>query len=141
VKIEAYISSYNCIDYRSWRAVSVLNIFEQHKLMIISDQGEDSIYIPLYASLYSGAAGTKYDWNLTYTPNPAANNRSIPIPIGKVVGGGSCLNRMIFDRAGKVDYDRWKQLGDDNPGWDELYPYFIKVRKCFGYLIICSMNQ
>ncbi|PQE23853.1 gmc oxidoreductase protein [Rutstroemia sp. NJR-2017a BBW] len=90
------------------------------------DQGEDSIYIPLYASLYSGAAGTKYDWNLTYTPNPAANNRSIPIPIGKVVGGSSCLNRMVFDRAGKVDYDRWKQLGDDNPGWDELYPYFIK---------------
>ncbi|PQE08280.1 gmc oxidoreductase protein [Rutstroemia sp. NJR-2017a BVV2] len=123
----AYISSYNCIDHRSWRAVSVLNIFERHQLMMISDQGEDSIYIPLYASLYGGATRTKYDWNLTYTPNPAANNRSIPIAIGKVVGGGSCLNRMVFDRAGKVDYDRWKQLGDDNPGWDELYPYFIKL--------------
>ncbi|KAM3083429.1 hypothetical protein ACMFMG_004079 [Clarireedia jacksonii] len=93
---------------------------------MISDQGEDSIYIPLYSQIYNGAVGTKYDWNLTYTPTPAANNRSIPIPLGKVVGGGSCLNKMVFDRAGKVDYDRWKQLGDDNPGWDELYPYFIK---------------
>ncbi|QSZ34072.1 hypothetical protein DSL72_005660 [Monilinia vaccinii-corymbosi] len=91
-----------------------------------SDQGEDFIYVPLLAGIGDGAIGTKYDWNLTYSPQPAANNRSIAIPLGKVVGGGSCLNKMTFDIAGEVDYDRWTEVG--GVGWNDLLPYFKKVR-------------
>ncbi|KAB8303870.1 hypothetical protein EYC80_005239 [Monilinia laxa] len=88
------------------------------------DQGEDFIYIPLLAGIGDGAIGTKYDWNLTYSPQLAANNRSIAIPLGKVVGGGTCLNKMTFDIAGKVDYDRWIEVG--GVGWNDLFPYFKK---------------
>ncbi|ESZ95058.1 choline dehydrogenase [Sclerotinia borealis F-4128] len=89
------------------------------------DQGEDFIYIPLLAGIGKGATGTKYDWNLTYSPQPAANDRSIAIAQGKVVGGGSCLNLMAFDLAGKVDYDRWVEVG--GVGWNDLFPYFKKL--------------
>ncbi|KAF7942608.1 uncharacterized protein EAE97_006062 [Botrytis byssoidea] len=91
-----------------------------------SDQGEDFIYIPLFAGIGNGAIGTQYDWNLTYAPQPATNNRSIAIPLGKIVGGGSCLNKMTFDLAGKEDYDRWIEVGA--VGWNELFPYFKKTR-------------
>ncbi|KAF7874644.1 uncharacterized protein EAF02_008621 [Botrytis sinoallii] len=58
---------------------------------------------------------------------PATNNRSIAIPLGKVLGGGSCLNKMAFDLAGKEDYDRWIEVGA--VGWNELFPYFKKLTK------------
>ncbi|KAI9647747.1 hypothetical protein NHQ30_004134 [Ciborinia camelliae] len=69
--------------------------------------------------------GTKYDWNLSYTPQPTANDRSISVPLGKVVGGTSSLNKMTFDIAGKVDYDRWIEVG--GVGWNDLFPYFKKL--------------
>jgi len=71
--------------------------------------------------------GTIYDWNLTYVTNPDTDNRAIPIPLGKVVGGGSLLNRMVFDRGSVADYDRWETLGNPGWGWDGLLPYFRKV--------------
>ncbi|KAG8162402.1 hypothetical protein KVR01_008167 [Diaporthe batatas] len=87
------------------------------------DANEDIVTIP---GLAGGAIGTKYDWNTTYAPNPALANRSVAVPQGKVVGGGTKLNRMVFDRGSKSDYDRWAALG--NPGWDYegLFPYLKK---------------
>ncbi|TVY89398.1 Dehydrogenase [Lachnellula willkommii] len=87
------------------------------------DQGETYFSDP---SLAGGAVGTKYDWNVTGVANPQLNNRSVTLPLGKVVGGSSMLNRMVFDRGSKADYDMWRDLG--NPGWgfDDLLPYFIK---------------
>lgn len=78
--------------------------------------------------LAGGAVGTKYDWNLTYSANPQINNRSIPIPLGKVVGGSTKLNRMVFDRGSQSDYDTWEVLG--NKGWNfqSILSGFIKVR-------------
>lgn len=86
--------------------------------------GEDFFYIP---ALAGGAIGSKYDWNVTYAANPSVQNREVPIPLGKVVGGGTKLNRMAFDSGSTNDYDRWAELG--NPGWDweGLRPYFLKV--------------
>ncbi|KAL3426544.1 GMC oxidoreductase [Phlyctema vagabunda] len=60
------------------------------------DQNEDFITIPGYAAGLQpqAAVGTKYDWNLTYAPQAELNGREVSIPIGKVVGGGTVLNRM-----------------------------------------------
>lgn len=57
----------------------------------------------------------------------AVSNRSVSIPQGKVVGGSTKLNRMVFDRGSKHDYDRWAALGNEGWGFDDLLPYFKKV--------------
>ncbi|KAK9414750.1 hypothetical protein SUNI508_10868 [Seiridium unicorne] len=87
------------------------------------DKGEDIVTIP---GLAGGAVGTQYDWNISYVPTEYVANRTIPIPLGKVVGGSTKLNRMVFDRGSKADYDRWEGLGNSGWGWDTLLPYFKK---------------
>jgi choline dehydrogenase-like flavoprotein len=73
------------------------------------------------------AVNTSYDWNLTYVPSRGVNNRAFLNPQGKGVGGGSLLNRMVFDRGSAADYDRWESLGNSGWGWDGLLPFFKKV--------------
>lgn len=50
------------------------------------------------------------------------------MPQGKVLGGGSILNAMCWNRGGADDYDVWEALGNPGWGWDGMLPYFIKVR-------------
>lgn len=88
------------------------------------DQNEDFVTIP---GLAGGAIGTEYDWNISYAENPSLNGRNVSIPLGKVVGGSTKLNRMVFDRGSKSDYDRWMALGNENWSWESLLPYFKKV--------------
>ncbi|KAK6222010.1 hypothetical protein LQW54_001231 [Pestalotiopsis sp. IQ-011] len=87
------------------------------------DQGEDIVTIP---GLAGGAVGTKYDWNISYAPTEYVANNSISIPQGKIVGGSTKLNRMVFDRGSESDYDRWEDLGNQGWGWEALLPYFKK---------------
>ena len=88
------------------------------------DKNEDFVTIP---GLAGGAVGTKYDWNITYAPSESVNGRNVSIPLGKVVGGSTKLNRMVFDRGSKSDYDRWAALGNFGWDWKSLLPYFKKV--------------
>lgn len=78
--------------------------------------------------LAGGAIGTKYDWNISYVANPELQDREVPIPLGRVVGGGTKLNRMVFDQGSIDDFDRWAELGNEGWGFAGLSPYFKKVR-------------
>lgn len=78
--------------------------------------------------LAGGAVGTTYDWNTTYAPNPDLDGRVVPIPQGRVVGGSTKLNRMVFDRGSQSDYDGWETLGNEGWNFDTFLPYFKKVR-------------
>ncbi|KAL6708588.1 hypothetical protein ACN47E_002569 [Coniothyrium glycines] len=90
------------------------------------DQDEDFMTIP---GLAGGSIGTGYDWNTTYSAQEGLGGRVTSIPQGKVVGGSTKLNRMVFDRGAKSDYDGWEALG--NKGWNfaALLPYFRKSEK------------
>ncbi|KAJ0161869.1 Pyranose dehydrogenase 3 [Colletotrichum tanaceti] len=92
----------------------------------VLDEGEDFVKIP---GLAGGAVGTKYDWNTTYVANDAVGGRVVPIPQGKIVGGSTKLNRMVFDRGSISDYNRWESLGAQGWNWDALFPYFKKNEK------------
>ena len=74
---------------------------------------ENRINIP---GLKGSTLGTIYDWNFTSIPQAALNNRIITQSRGKVLGGTSALNLLIWDRASKPEYDSWEELG--NPGWN-----------------------
>ncbi len=63
-------------------------------------------------------------WGYSSEPEPYADNRSIPVPRGKVLGGSSSVNGMMYSRGHPPDYDSWRYLG--LPGWSyaEVLPYF-----------------
>lgn len=71
-------------------------------------------------------------WQLTSTPSPALNNASANVVAGKVVGGSSAVNGMVFDRGSRFDYDAWDYLQDGNGSsrpnwtWEGVYPFFKK---------------
>lgn len=66
-------------------------------------------------------AGGDYDWGFSYAPNPRLNNRRIPIPRGKVLGGSSAINAMMWYRGHPKDYDRW---GVPGWAWEDCLPAF-----------------
>lgn len=68
----------------------------------------------------------RYDWGYSYAPNPHLYGRVIPIPRGKVLGGSSSTNAMLWYRGHPSDYDAWANAGAT--GWDHqsVLPYFKK---------------
>ncbi|KAJ4989715.1 GMC oxidoreductase [Stagonosporopsis vannaccii] len=65
-------------------------------------------------------------YRLDSAPDLGLANKTIPVLIGKVVGGGSVVNGMAFDRASAADYNAWERLGNPGWGWYGLLPYFKK---------------
>ncbi|OHW98815.1 GMC oxidoreductase [Colletotrichum incanum] len=86
------------------------------------DKDEDSVLVP------GAFFPVPYLWlGLTSAPQPALNNREFSVPAGRVVGGGSVVNGMVFVRGGKSEYAAWEKLGAKGWGWDDLLPYFKKA--------------
>jgi choline dehydrogenase len=81
----------------------------------------ENIHVPLG---YLQLGRTEVDWDLVTAPEPRCANRRIPLPRGKVLGGSSSINAMVYIRGNRRDYDEWGV-----PGWSaaELIPYFIKA--------------
>src|SRR5690242_8737998 len=83
----------------------------------------DDIRIPGYSrNLFL----SEYDWAFYTEPEPALRGRRVYQPRGRVLGGSSAVNMMIYMRGSAADYDEWAALG--NPGWDyaSVLPYFKK---------------
>lgn len=71
---------------------------------------------------------TPYLFNITSTPQRGLDNATFAVPAAAVVGGGTVVNGMFFDRGSAPDYDAWVELGNPGWGWKDLLPYFKKVR-------------
>jgi choline dehydrogenase len=86
------------------------------------DKGEDGVRIP-------GALDTEPYWwpGLLSEPQRELDDRSFYLNVGRVVGGGSTVNRMAYTRASAEEYDDWVRLGNRGWGWDDILPYFKKV--------------
>ncbi len=68
----------------------------------------------------------KVNWLYETEPEPGTNNRPIVWPRGKVLGGSSSINGLLYVRGQRQDYDRWAQLGNRGWAWDDVEPYFRK---------------
>jgi choline dehydrogenase len=66
------------------------------------------------------------DWCYKTEADPGLNGRSLNYPRGKVLGGCSSINGMIYMRGQAADYDAWRQMGNAGWGWDDVLPYFKK---------------
>jgi choline dehydrogenase len=100
----------------------------RHRVLLLEAGGHDRniwIHIPLgYGKLFSNA---KVNWLYATEPEPDLNNRKIIQPRGKVLGGSSSINGLLYVRGQPEDYDHWRQLG--NAGWsfEDVLPYFRRA--------------
>lgn len=66
----------------------------------------------------------KYNWMFNSQPELSQNERTIYCPRGKVLGGSSAVNAMLYTRGTPSDYDHWASLGNEGWGYDDILPYF-----------------
>lgn len=99
-----------------------------NKVLLLEAGGKDkSLFIHMPAGVAELLKGGPYNWQFNTAPEPHLNNRGLYWPRGKVLGGSSAINGMVYIRGHKKDYDDWAALG--NPGWSyaEVLPYFKRA--------------
>ena len=104
-----------------------------HKVLLLEAGKEDHypwIHIPV-GYLYT-MNNPQTDWMMRTSPDHGLNGRSLAYPRGKVVGGCSSINGMIYMRGQARDYDLWQQMGNRGWGWDDVLPYFKKSEDYHG---------
>ena len=82
---------------------------------------KENIHVPLG---YLQLQRTDVDWDYVSAPEPDCGGRRIALPRGKVLGGSSSINAMVYIRGNHRDYDEWGAAGW---AWDDLFPYFLKA--------------
>lgn len=97
------------------------------KVLLLEAGGKDDyvwIHIPVGYLYCMGNPRT--DWGFKTAAEPGLNGRSLNYPRGRVLGGCSSINGMIYMRGQSRDYDHWRQLGNPGWSWDDVLPHFKK---------------
>ena len=74
----------------------------------------------------------KYNWGYKFEKDQRCGGRELLMPRGRLLGGSSALNGMIYVRGHRLDYDGWRALGNDGWGYDDVLPYFKKSEHWHG---------
>jgi glycine/D-amino acid oxidase-like deaminating enzyme len=110
-----------------------LSADHNRSVLLLEAGGKDNyawIHIPV-GYLYC-IGNPRTDWCFTTEAEPGLNGRSLGYPRGKVLGGCSSINGMIYMRGQARDYDLWRQAGCDGWGWDDVLPLFKKSEDYFA---------
>jgi choline dehydrogenase len=104
------------------------------RVLLLEAGGRDwspILKMPAATDLY-GIGNPRYDWRYLTEPDPTRKNRRDLWPRGKVLGGSSSINAMVYMRGQASDYDSWAALG--NRGWSyrDVLPYFIRMERNEG---------
>jgi len=98
-----------------------------NQVLLLEAGGKDNypwIHIPI-GYIYT-MNNPRTDWCFKTEPDAGLNGRALNYPRGKVLGGCSSINGMIYMRGQKQDYDHWASLGNEGWSWDDVLPYFLK---------------
>jgi choline dehydrogenase len=90
----------------------------------VAEIDEPSKWVPLGRSVY--------DWGYDYAPTPHVSGRTIGIPRGKVLGGSSAINAMMWYRGHPADYDAWDASGAKGWAFKDVLPYFKRCEDWEG---------
>ena len=98
------------------------------RVLLLEAGGRDrSIFIHSPGGLLPIMHRGWFQWMHASVPQKHANGRVVYTPRGKVLGGSSSINGMVYDRGAPGDYDRWAQHGNEGWSFDEVLPYFKKL--------------
>ena len=100
----------------------------KHSVLLLEAGPKDTnlwIHVPLgYGKLFKEKA---VNWMYQTEPEPGLDGRTVFQPRGKVLGGSSSINGLLYVRGQHADYDRWRQHGNAGWGFDDVLPYFKKA--------------
>jgi choline dehydrogenase len=95
------------------------------RVLLLEAGGMDNwIWFHIPVGYLFAIGNPRSDWMFKTEPEQGLNGRSLNYPRGKVIGGSSAINAMIYMRGQAADYDHWRQLGLAGWGWDDVLPFF-----------------
>ena len=102
------------------------------RVLILEAGGNDNwIWLHIPVGYLFAIGNPRSDWCFKTEPEPGLNGRSLNYPRGKVIGGSSAINAMIYMRGQAADYDHWRQLGLAGWAWDDVLPFFRRHENHF----------
>jgi len=95
-------------------------------LLIEAGRKDNNLWLHVPVGYFRTMNNPKFDWMYKLEKDKGLNNRRIDWPRGKVLGGSSALNGLLYIRGDRHDYDNWQRLGNKGWGYDKVLPYFKK---------------
>src|SRR5258705_3662042 len=95
-------------------------------LLLEAGGKDDYIWVHIPVGYLYCFGNPRVDWGFKTASEPGLNGRSLDYPRGRVLGGCSSINGMIYMRGQARDYDQWRQLGNPGWSWEDVLPYFTK---------------
>ena len=99
------------------------------KVLLLEAGGSDnSFYVRMPAGI-ANLSGPRFNWGYETAPQAAMKGRRMYWPRGRLIGGSSSVNAMVYIRGQAADYDHWRQLGNTGWSYDDVLPYFKKAER------------
>ncbi|ANQ65972.1 GMC family oxidoreductase N-terminal domain-containing protein [Candidatus Pseudothioglobus singularis] len=99
---------------------------ENKVLLIEAGRRDNNIWLHVPVGYFKTMNNPKFDWMYKLEKDKGLNNRRIDWPRGKVLGGSSALNGLLYIRGDRHDYDNWEKLGNKGWSYKDVLPYFKK---------------
>ena len=101
-------------------------------VLLLEFGGSDrSIFIQMPSALAIPMNRPRYDWSYHTEPEPALSGRRLHTPRGKVLGGSSSINGLVYVRGHPLDFERWEEEGAHDWGYHHVLPYFRRAERRF----------
>ena len=101
-------------------------------LLLEAGGSDNAIVIRMPSALSIPMNSPRYDWRYYTEPEPHLDNRRLHCPRGKVLGGSSSINGMVYVRGHARDFETWVDLGATGWGWPDVLPYFKRCETFAG---------
>jgi choline dehydrogenase len=121
------VADYVIIGAGSAGCVLADKLSARHDVVLVEAGGSDRAMEVAIPAAFSKLFKTDRDWDFSTEPEPAARNRSLYLPRGKMIGGSSSMNAMLYFRGRPSDYDGWAANGAKGWGWEDVLPIFKEM--------------
>jgi choline dehydrogenase len=127
-------AEYVIIGSGSAGAAIAYRLAEAGKTVVVIEQGGSDIgpFIQMPAALSYPMNMGIYDWGFQSEPEPYLDGRRLATPRGKVIGGSSSINGMVYVRGHARDYDTWEEMGAQGWSYADVLPYFQRMETWHG---------
>jgi choline dehydrogenase len=110
-----------------------LSTDSRNKVVVLEAGGQDNwIWFHIPVGYLFAIGNPRADWCFKTEAEPGLNDRVLNYPRGKVIGGSSAINAMIYMRGQAADYDGWRQTGLSGWSWDDVKPLFMQMEDHFS---------